>query len=65
MRLGGTLVYVPFKKPCFGYANCGTLVNLLTSLSEAQDEIVQAISQLPTIIRLLFGVLSFDGTPDV
>jgi hypothetical protein len=36
---------------------------LLIPLSEAQEEIVEAISKLPTIIRFLFGLLSIDFVP--
>ena len=41
-------------------------MNLLTSLSEAQEEIVEAISRLSSIIQFLFGLLSYDlATVDV
>jgi hypothetical protein len=42
----------------------GSLVSLLSSLSEAQDEIVEAISRIPTILNFLFGLLSFETTPN-
>lgn len=34
-----------------------SVINLLTSLSEAQDEIVQAITKRPIIAKFLFGLL--------
>jgi hypothetical protein len=40
-----------------------SIVALLSSLSEAQEEIVEAITKLPTIINFLFGLLAFDSTP--
>ncbi|KAM3069489.1 hypothetical protein ACMFMG_005596 [Clarireedia jacksonii] len=40
-----------------------SIVTLLTSLSEADFEIVDAISKLSTIINFLFGLLSFNGAP--
>ncbi|PQE10244.1 ARM-like repeat-containing protein [Rutstroemia sp. NJR-2017a WRK4] len=40
-----------------------SVVTLLTSLSEADFEIVDAISKLSTIINFLFGLLSFDDAP--
>ncbi|TVY35906.1 putative ARM-like repeat-containing protein [Lachnellula occidentalis] len=38
-------------------------IGLLSSLSEAQDEIVEAISKISTIPNFLFGLLSFEPTP--
>ena len=40
-----------------------SVINLLSSLSEAQDEIVEAISKIPTITNFLFGLLAFESTP--
>ncbi|CAG8962331.1 hypothetical protein HYFRA_00005386 [Hymenoscyphus fraxineus] len=40
-----------------------SLISLLSSLSEAQDEIVEAVSKLPTILNFLFGLLAFELTP--
>jgi hypothetical protein len=40
-----------------------SVTSLLSSLSEAQDEIVEAISKLHTIVNFLFGLLSFELTP--
>lgn len=40
-----------------------SVISLVSSLSEAQDEIVEAISKLPTIINFLFGLLSFESSP--
>ncbi|KAG9234610.1 hypothetical protein BJ875DRAFT_7571 [Amylocarpus encephaloides] len=40
-----------------------SLINLITSLAEAQDEIVEAISKLSTVSNFLFGLLAFDLTP--
>ncbi|TGO61090.1 hypothetical protein BCON_0030g00480 [Botryotinia convoluta] len=40
-----------------------SVIILLTSLSEAEVEIVEAISKLSTIINFLFGLLSLDTTP--
>ena len=42
----------------------GSLISLLSSLSEAQEEIVEAISRIPTIPNFLFGLLSFESTPN-
>ena len=43
-----------------------SIVNLLTSLSEAQEEIVEAISRFSSIIQFLFGLLSYNlATADV
>lgn len=39
------------------------MVSLIASLSEAQEEIVVAISKLSTITNFLFGLLSFESTP--
>lgn len=39
------------------------MLTLLTSLSEADIEIVEAISKISTIINFLFGLLSLDTTP--
>jgi hypothetical protein len=40
-----------------------SIVSLLSTLAEAQDEIVEAITKLPSLITFLFGLLSFDSTP--
>lgn len=40
-----------------------SLISLLSSLSEAQDEIVEAVSKLPTVLNFLFGLLAFELTP--
>jgi len=40
-----------------------SIISLLSSLAEAQDEIVEAISQLAIVINFLFGLLAFDSTP--
>ncbi|KAI9649874.1 hypothetical protein NHQ30_002456 [Ciborinia camelliae] len=40
-----------------------SVLTLLTSLSEADIEIVEAISKISTIINFLFGLLSLDTTP--
>ncbi|QSZ28729.1 hypothetical protein DSL72_003231 [Monilinia vaccinii-corymbosi] len=40
-----------------------SVITLLTSLSEADIEIVEAISKISTIINFLFGLLSLDATP--
>lgn len=40
-----------------------SILNLLISLTEAQDEIVEAASKLPVVIKFLFGLLSLDLTP--
>ena len=37
-----------------------SVLGLLTSLSEAQDEIVEAISNIPEIVGFLFLVLTSD-----
>ena len=42
----------------------GSVVGLLSSLSTAQDEIVEAISKISTIPNFLFGLLSFEPTPN-
>lgn len=42
----------------------GSILSLLSSLAEAQDEIVEAITKLPAIIAFLFGLLAFESTPD-
>ncbi|TVY20235.1 putative ARM-like repeat-containing protein [Lachnellula arida] len=42
----------------------GSVIGLLSSLSEAQDEIVEAISKISTIPNFLFGLLSFEPTPN-
>ena len=42
----------------------GSIISLLSTLAEANDEIVEAITKLPTLITFLFGLLSFDSTPD-
>ncbi|RAL65731.1 hypothetical protein DID88_005399 [Monilinia fructigena] len=40
-----------------------SVITILTSLSEADIEIVEAISKISTIINFLFGLLSLDTTP--
>ncbi|CAD6448733.1 b8734848-affc-4a2d-92fb-cc507b3940cd [Sclerotinia trifoliorum] len=40
-----------------------SVITLLTSLSEADIEIVEAISKISTIVNFLFGLLSLDTTP--
>ncbi|KAI1007935.1 hypothetical protein K3495_g311 [Podosphaera aphanis] len=40
-----------------------SVVNLLTSLSESQDEILKSISDLPSVLNFLFGLLSLESTP--
>ena len=40
-----------------------SIINLLSSLSEAQDEIVESISKLPMVLKFLFGLLSVEFTP--
>ncbi|KAK6583800.1 hypothetical protein PZA11_003530 [Diplocarpon coronariae] len=40
-----------------------SIISLLTSLCESQDEIAEAISNLATITNFLFGLLAFAGTP--
>jgi hypothetical protein len=40
-----------------------SIVSLLSILAEAQDEIVEAITKLPSLVTFLFGLLSFDSTP--
>jgi hypothetical protein len=40
-----------------------SIISLVSSLSEAQDEIVEAISKRSTIINFLFGLLTYDLTP--
>ncbi|KAI9052870.1 hypothetical protein LZ554_003142 [Drepanopeziza brunnea f. sp. 'monogermtubi'] len=41
----------------------GSIVSLVTSLAESQDEIAEAISKLSTITNSLFSVLAFKTTP--
>jgi hypothetical protein len=58
---------VPFSKlpqpqQSLVWSLTGSIVNLLSSLSEAQEEIVEAITKLPTIPNFLFGLLSFEHT---
>ncbi|RDL30674.1 ARM repeat-containing protein [Venustampulla echinocandica] len=40
-----------------------SLISLLASLAEAQDQILETISKIPTIPNFLFGLLSFGLTP--
>jgi hypothetical protein len=40
-----------------------SIVNLLTSLSEAQEEIVETISAVSSIIHFLFGLFSYELAP--
>ncbi|OBT65910.1 hypothetical protein VE03_05413 [Pseudogymnoascus sp. 23342-1-I1] len=40
-----------------------SVVGLLTSLGEAQEEIVEAISNLPSILNFLFGLLNVPAVP--
>jgi hypothetical protein len=40
-----------------------SITNLLTSLSEAQEEIVEAISKLPSVIRFLFSIVTYEHAP--
>ncbi|TVY83599.1 putative ARM-like repeat-containing protein [Lachnellula suecica] len=59
---------VPFSKlptpqQSLVWSLTGSLISLISSLSEAQDEIVEAISKLATIPNFLFGLLSFEPTP--
>ena len=42
-----------------------SIVNLLSSLSEAQEEIVAAITKLSTITNFLFGLLSLESPDEV
>ncbi|KAF4636170.1 hypothetical protein G7Y89_g1920 [Cudoniella acicularis] len=60
---------VPFTKlpkpqQSLAWGLTSSIVSLISSLSEAQDEIVEAISKLSTITNFLFGLLSFDSTPN-
>jgi hypothetical protein len=40
-----------------------SIISLISSLSEAQDEIVEAITKLSSISNFLFGLLAFEATP--
>ena len=40
-----------------------SLISLISSLSEAEEEIIEAINKLPTLSNFLFGLLGFDLTP--
>lgn len=40
-----------------------SIISLVTSLSESQDEIAEAITSRPTIVDFLFSLLDFDSTP--
>ncbi|KAI9770524.1 MAG: hypothetical protein M1840_003114 [Geoglossum simile] len=42
----------------------GSLIGLLSSLSETNQELVDAISSLPSVPGFLFGLLSFGGGPE-
>jgi hypothetical protein len=42
-----------------------SILSLISSLSEAQDEILQAISKLSSITNFLFGLLAFEATSDL
>lgn len=59
---------IPFSKlpkaqQTFVWSLAVSIISLLSSLSKAQDEIVEAVSLLPTISNFLFGLLSFEATP--
>ncbi|KAI9736413.1 MAG: hypothetical protein M1818_006147 [Claussenomyces sp. TS43310] len=41
----------------------GSIVGLVSSLAEAQEEIVEVITRRPSIIRFLFALLSYDFIP--
>jgi hypothetical protein len=41
----------------------GSVIGVTSSLAEAQEEIVQAISKIPVVINFLFGLLTFDSVP--
>lgn len=43
----------------------GSVVTLLTTLAEAQEEIIQAISKLPNLPNFLFGLLGLSELPPV
>lgn len=40
------------------------MLNLVSSLAEAQEEIVEVLSKISTIRNFLFGLLDFEATPD-
>ncbi|KAH0547639.1 hypothetical protein FGG08_000128 [Glutinoglossum americanum] len=42
----------------------GSLIGLLSSLSETNQELVDAISNLPSVPSFLFGLLGFEGIPE-
>jgi hypothetical protein len=54
---------VPKAEQTLVWSLTGSIVNLLASLSEAQEEIVEAISRISSIVHFLFGLLSYDLAP--
>jgi hypothetical protein len=54
---------VPKAEQTLVWSLTGSIVNLLASLSEAQEEIVEAISRISSIVQFLFGLLSYDLAP--
>jgi hypothetical protein len=42
----------------------GSAISLISSLAEAQDEILEALSKTPIIINFIFGLLGFESLPD-
>jgi hypothetical protein len=41
----------------------GSVIGLISSLAEAQDEILEALSKTPIVINFIFGLLGFDSLP--
>ena len=41
----------------------GSIVNLLSTLSEAKDDIVEAITRIPALLHFPFGVIALDTIP--
>lgn len=39
-------------------------MTLVTSLCETQEEVVEAVSRMPTLLDFLFGLLTLESTPD-
>jgi hypothetical protein len=41
-----------------------SVIGLISSLAEAQDEILEALSKTPVVINFMFGLLGFESLPD-
>lgn len=41
-----------------------SIVSLVSSLCETKEEVVEAVSRMPTLLDFLFGLLTLESTPD-